>query len=324
MNLVSSSSFRPCAQSAFVERRGYTLVEILVATTILGLAVSMAMVVFIAALKRAQHTEVALKGTEELRYATDMISQAVRSAAQLPTVAGSGLQLIVPPKDLGYAVVQDTTWLDGAHTVSGSKSNQRMLHVSNFTQPSVVTSAWLNTGRPSGAIATADIATYFIGTANLPTTDLRDIFSVGDTITIPATAYGAQTTGVINSISNNANNKTLTLTNNLGVDVPNGTKIAATSGRRIMFEVTAAGDLRYYPDNRDLTRFRVLAHDIDPSPLSDPAVSTSTTTLPFVIPSSSTDYVIVNLQKVPAGTRVGRTLQGVRTTVYARTDPLSQ
>jgi len=301
--------------------RGFTLTEILVSTTILGLAVGMTMVVFIAALKRAQHTETALKGTAELRYASDIVSQAVRSASQFPTVANSGLQLYVAPPDLGYAVVQDTTWLDAAHTVKGSKSNQRMLHIADATVTAVVVSAWKAASRPTGAIATTDVGTYFIDTSGLPTTDLRKMFSVGNTITIPATAFGASTTGVINSISNNAGTKTITLTNNIGVDVPNGTKILATSGARALFEVRSNGDLRYYPDSTDLTVFSLLAHDIDPSPLSDPSDRNSATTVPFTIAPATPNYVVINLQKVPAGTRIGRTLQGVQTTAYTRTNP---
>ena len=310
-------------------RAGFTLTEVLIAVTILGMAMSLAMVVWIAALKRADHTEKGLKGTAELRYACDVISQAVRSASELPTVGNmtvgnvtyNGVQLIVPPKDLGYALVLDTTWIDGAQTTKGSKSSQKVLKVSNYTLPAVVNSAWASSSRPSGAIT--DIGSYFVTAANLQSTDLNNIFSVGDTITIPATAFGPATSGVINSISNNAGNKTLTLVNNLGVDVPNGTKIAATSGRRIMFEVETNGDLRYYPDKRDLTKYTVLAHDIDPTPLSDPANSSSTTTVPFAISSTATDYVTVNLQKIPAGSIAGRTLQGVRTTAYTRTDPTS-
>lgn len=300
-------------------RGGFTLVEVLIATTILGMAISMTFVVYLAALKRAQHTEEALKGTAELRYATDVISQAVRSASQTPTVTGGGTQLLVPPKDLGYAIVNDTTWLDAAHTVEGSKANQRMLKVSNFTLPAVVNSAWADNDRPAGALTAGEVASYFVGTADLETADLRDIFSVGDTITIPATAVGPQVTGVINSISNNTGAKTITLTNNLGVDVPDGTKISATSGRRLLFEVTTDGILRYYPDHRDRTRSTVLARDITRSPLVTP--TGTATTVPFEIPTGSTDFVVLNLQKIPAGTRIGRTLQGVSTNVYTRTDP---
>ncbi len=299
--------------------RGFTLLEVLIATTILGMAVSMTFVVYLAAIKRARHTEDALKGTAELRHATDVISQAVRSASQAPTVAGGGTQLLVPPKDLGYAIVNETTWLDAAHTVKGSKSNQRMLKVSNFTLPAVVNSAWLDADRPAGALGSGQVASYFVGTANLETADLRDIFSVGDTLTIPATAFGPQVTGVINSISNNPGAKTITLTSNLGVDVPDGTKLAATSGRRLLFEVTSDGILRYYPDHRDRTRFSILARDITRTPRATP--TGAATTVPFEIPATSTDFVIVNLQKIPAGTRLGRTLQGVSTNVYTRTDP---
>lgn len=307
---------------------GFTLTEVLISTTILGVAVSMTMVVFIAALKRAQHTELGLKGTAELRYSADVISQTVRSAAQLPTVEAGGLKLVVPPKDLGYATVLETTWIDQVNNVKGSKSNQRMLHVSNVTLPAAVTSVWSGAGRPGGPITSADISRYFIDASRIPATDLNDLFSSGDTITIPATGYGPETRRVINHISNNPGNKTLTLTENLGVDVPNGAKIAAASGRRVMFEVVATGEskgeLRFYPDRRNLSKYTVLARDISPTPLPDPAVETGTNTVPFTISSASDSAVIINLQKQPKGTMAGRTLQGVRTTVFARTDPTLQ
>jgi hypothetical protein len=220
--------------------------------------------------------------------------------------------------------VLETTWIDMVNGVKGSKSNQKMLHVSNVTLPAVVASLWASTARPAGAITNGQVATYFVDGSNLPTTDLNDLFSVGDTITIPGTAYGPKTTGVINSISNNAGNKTLTLVSALGVDVPNGTKIAATSGRRVMFEVvssgTSAGELRYYPDSTNLTKFTVLAHDISPTPLTDPANAASVATVPFTISNTAANYVIINLQKLPKGTTVGRTIQGVQTTAYTRTD----
>jgi type II secretory pathway pseudopilin PulG len=302
----------------------FTLAEILVATSILGVAVGMTMVVFVAALKRAQHTEQLLKGMSEIRYATDIISQTVRSASQLPTVLASGTKLIVPPRDIGYATVLETTWIDMVNGVKGSKSNQRMLHVSNVTTPPIVASLWGTTARPTGAITSGDIATYFVDGSGMPIGDLNSIFTVGDTITIPATAYGPQTTGVINSISNNAGNKTVTLTAALGVDVPNGTKIAATSGRRVMFEVVTAGastgDLRYYPNSTDLTKFTVLAHDIASAPLSDPSKAGGGATVPFTISNTAADYVIINLQKLPKGTTIGRSVQGVQTTVFTRND----
>lgn len=317
----SQSPVRPARRGS--ARSAFTLTEVLIATTILGMAMSMTMVVYLAALKRANHTELALKGTAELRYATDIISQTVRSASQLPTIQSSGLKLLVPPKDAGFATVLETTWIDQPGGVKGSKSNQRMLHVSNVGLPIVVLDLWSGSSRPSGAIANSDVATYFRSDlTNVPVVDLNDLFASGDTITIPATAYGPEVTRVINNISNNSGNKTLTLTANLGVDVPNGTKIAASSGRRAMFEVVATGastgDLRYYPDSRNTNQYTVLARDIDPTPLSDPSDSTSAVTVPFTISNTSTNYVTLNLQKVPRGTTTGRTLQGVRTTVYTR------
>ncbi len=300
-------------------RAGFTLIEVMVAMTILVLAMAVTMSAYLAALKRALHSQEALRGTQELRYASDLISEAVRSAPQPPTVQSSGVQLVVAPKDLGYATVLETTWIDTLHNVKGSKSNQRMLHMTNVTPAAVTISVFQSGARPTSALTSADIATYFTDSSSLPSTDLNDLFASGDTITIPATAYGPQTTGVINNISNNSGNKTLTLTASLGVDVPNATRIAATAGRRMLFSVESTGELRYYPDRRDMTKYTVLARDVDPSPLTNPADTTSAITTPFVIAGR---YVTLNLQKLPRGSLAGRTVQGVRTNVYTRTDPL--
>lgn len=300
-------------------RAGFTLVEVLVATTILLIAMGITMVVYLAVLKRARFSEKTLKGMTELRYTSDYISQAVRSAPQTPVVQNSGLQLLVAPKNLGYATVLATTWIDTLHDVKGSKFNQRMMHISNATPAAVVTSVFRGSGRPSGAVTTADVGTYFTDATSLPVTDLNDLFSSGDSLTIPATAYGPVTTGVINNISNNPGNKTLTLTAALGVDVPNGTKIVASAGQRLLFSVESNGDLRYYPDRRNMTVFFVLARDIDVAPLSVPSDTSSPRTRPFVI---SGRFVTLNLQQLPRGSVAGRTVQGVQTTVFTRTDPL--
>ena len=301
------------------QRSGFTLVEVLVAMTILLIAMGITMVVYLAVLKRARYSEKTLKGVTELRYTTDFISQAVRSAPQTPVVQNNGLQLLVAPKNLGYATTLETTWIDSLHNIKGSKSNQRMLHLTNATPAAVVTSVFLGNARPSGAVTTADVGTYFTDTSSLPITDLNDLFSSGDSITIPATAYGPATTGVISNISNNPGNKTLTLTAALGVDVPNGTKIVASAGQRMLFSVESNGDFRYYPDRRTMTVFYVLAHDIDVAPLSVPSDTTSARTTPFVI---SGRFITLNLQQLPRGSVAGRTVQGVQTTVFTRTDPL--
>ncbi len=299
--------------------RAFSLLEVLVAMTIFGLAMGVALVAFVAVLKRVHHTDAVLKGAAELRHATDVISQVVRSAPQPPVVQSGGLELLVAPRDLGYATVLATTWIDVLHDVKGSKSNQRMLHISNVAGSAVSTSVFAGFGRPAGSVSTSGLAAYFATAADLPTIDLNDVFSAGDEITIPATAYGAQVTREIRNISNNPGNKTLTLTSDLGVDVPNGTRIAATAGRRHRFILQADGELRHYPDHRDLTRYAVLAREIDPSPLSNPADASSAVSVPFIVTERA---VSINLQRIPAGSTSGRTVQGAQTTVFTRTDPL--
>lgn len=323
------SSFSSQCGSSFVlserndnrlRRRGFTLAEVLMALAVFGVVMSITMPAIIEVLKRSRHTESAMQGAEELRYVTALISQAVRSAPQSPTAQAGGLELLIAPKDLGYATVGDTTWIDMLRGVKGSKSNQRVLKLSNIAGSAVIFSVFASDARPTGQVTTSDYGTYFVDGSGLPTIDLDEMFTVGDTIKIPATPYGSAISGQINSVSNNAGNKTVTLTDDLGVDVPNGTRIAATSGRRLLFSVRSDGELRYYADHRDLTSYTVIARDIDASPLTDPADSTSGETVPFTVSGRN---VMLNIQKLPAGTLAGRTVQGAITTIYARTDPLS-
>lgn len=290
------------------------------AISILVIAMAITMGAFLSILKRTLHSERLLRGATEMRYSTDLISQAVRSAPLIPLIQTSGRQLLVAPKDLGYAMVLETTWIDILRNVKGSKGNQRMLHVSDVTPAAVVTSVFSSTSRPSGVLSAAGVATYFKSVSALPTVDLTDVFAAGDSITIPATSYGSPTVCVINNISNSPGSKTLTLTAAIGVDVPNGTAIMASGGRRILFSVEVNGDVRYYPDNRDMTRFSVIAREVDPAPLTTPSDTASARTVPFAITGR---YLTFNFQKIPRGTMAGRTVQGVQTTVLTRTDPLA-
>lgn len=315
-------------------RSGFTLVEIMVAMTILGLAMTITMVVFLAAVKRASHTETMLKGTSELRYSADMISQAVRSASQPPTVntsanalGGVGTQLYITPGTFGYLLVQDTTWLDAAHTVKGTKAGQKNLSVSGYLSPATYT-PFSGSSRPTGALAAGDVGTYFRPSTDstLPSPKVSDLVVVTDTLSVPQTSYGPAQTAIVNSVSNNSGNATITVNNNFSYSIPEGTKISIQSTRTQMFAVVLNSavnpsqyELRYYPDKSVTTKYSVLATDISPSPQVDP--SGSATTVPFVVSASNQNYVTINLQMIPRGTTVGRTLQGVQTTVYSRTNP---
>lgn len=308
-------------------RRGFTLTEILVATTILGMAVSMTMVVYLAALRRAKHSEDALKGTAELRYATDMISQAVRSSPLLPEVDKSGLRLLVSPKDQPLLVVTDGTWIDAAHTTKGFKASQQNMHVA-LQVPVSVRSVFKATDRPTGSVSGAQVGTYFTGAVDTSTWKVSDYLEKGDSVRIPATAFAPEVKSkIVDSISKNAGEATITYTQKLTVDVPQGTVLTVTSGRRQAFEVVGVtvngkptANLVFYPDADDLTKFTILARDIATKPLADPADTTGTTSVPFVIPATSPNYVVLNLQKLPRGGSAGRTLQGIRTTVFTRND----
>jgi type II secretory pathway pseudopilin PulG len=320
----SRSSGAPAATPPRPRIAAFTLTEVLVAASILGIAVSMTMVVFVAAMKRAQHTELGLKGTAELRLATDIISQAVRSAPRPATVQDDGHQMLVPPREDAYLLVDDITWLDSGKTTKGTKSNQRNMKVTPATR-SVVNSVWAGTSRPAEDVIAADVSKYFI--SSVPTAlQVSDIVSVGDVLEIPDTSFGTATEVTVNSVSKNAGSATITFTAAVGRDVPAGTIIKVKTPRTVMFEVVhdksaSEGDLRYYTDARDLTKFTVLAHNIDPLPLSDPVDASSPRTRPFALATDEDNRVILNFQQLPPITSVGRTVQGVQTTVFTRNDP---
>lgn len=303
-------------------RSGFTLVEIMVAMTILGLAMTITMVVFLAAVKRASHTETMLKGTSELRYSADMISQAVRSASQPPTT-DDGTQLYIAPGTFGYLLVQDVTWLDTAHTVEGSKAGQKLIKAIAYISTATYT-PFSGTSRPSGALAIGDVSTYFRASTDttLPSPSVSDLVVVGDTLSVPQTSYGPAQTLVVNSVSQNSGTGTITVTANLSYSIPTGTKISVQSTHRQKYAVVN-GQLLFYPDSSVSSKYSVLASDISSAPLSDPSNKSSAATKPFVISSTNTSFVTINLQMIPKGTTVGRTLQGVLTTAYARTNPAS-
>lgn len=309
-------------------RAGFTLVEIMVSMAILAVGMTITMVVFIAAVKRANHTENMLKDTSELRYAADMISQAVRSASQPPTTntasnsfGAAGTQLYIAPGTFGYLLVDEITWLDTAHTIKGTKSGQKNLKVDAYRSTATYT-PFSSTSRPTGALATTDVGTYFLSSASVPSPTVSSLLSVGDTLSVPQTSYGPAQTATVNSVSNNSGTATVTVTNNFAYSIPQGTKISIQSAHTQMFAVVG-GQLRFYPDSSVTTNYTVLASDISSTPLSDPSNKSSAPTVPFVISSTNTSYVSINLQMLPKGTPAGRTLQGVLTTAYSRTNPAS-
>lgn len=317
----SSSSSRRIIHAPLREVRAFTLTEIMVAMAILAVVVLMAFVGMIAVLRGVAHTDAMVKGSSEIRHAADRISLAVRSAPRIPLVESSGCDLIVVPYNLGYAIVEGNTPIDAVNNVYGSKASQKMLKLSDLTPSAVASSIFAASARPTGAVSAGQISTYFNNASALSTIDLNDLFEVNDIITIPATAYSTTFVNrTINSISNNSGNKTITVTAKLGVDVPNGTKIFPSKGARTLFRVTPSGELRYFPDNRKMGTFTTLATDINPAPLSNPGDATSSPTVPFALVGN---LLTINLQKVPRGTQAGRTLQGVQTSVYVRTDPLT-
>ncbi len=322
ISLLTTQPATACRKAA------YTLVEVMVATTILAIAISLTMVVFTAALKRATHTQDLLQGTQELRYASDVISQAVRSAYRAPTTANSGRQLFVPAKDIGYFTVVDGTWIDAAKTVQGWKSNMQTIRATVTVSPAVY-NAFRSTARPPGAVTSAsDVSAYFVDSSVVP--KVSDVLQKLDILSIPATAFGTAVPAiVVDTVAKDAGSAQISFTTKLGVDVPNGTILSLVKGRTALFEVNIAEtnpdgtpkrtELRYYRDyTHSPGQYTVLARDISATPLNDPTNSTSGTTVPFTIATSATNYVVMNLQKIPKGTLAGRTLQGLQTTAFTR------
>ncbi len=299
-------------------RAAFTLVEIMVAMTILGLGMTITMVVFLAAVKRANHTETMLKGTSELRYAADMISQTVRSASEPPTTT-DGTDLYVAPGSQGYLLVDEITFIDSAKTTKGTKAGMKVMQVDPYRSAATY-SQFSGSSRPSGALAAGDVGTYFIASGNAPAPTVSSLVSVNDTLSVPQTSYGPAQTLTVNSVSKNSGTSTITCSTALAYSVPQGTKISIISGHRPEFAVIN-GQLRYFPDSSVQATYAVLAYDISSTPLSDPANAAGAITKPFVISGTNPSFVTINLQMIPKGTTAGRTLQGVETTAYARTNP---
>lgn len=305
-------------------RFGFTLAEILIATTIFTLVAAIAMVAMVAIIKRNDHTYNLTVGTSELRIASDFITQAVRTSPIAPIISNSGKTLDVAPPVVYYATVADTAVVDALKNpnILGVLPTQDTIQFSvRARQPAT---KWILTGTcPSASISST--GSTFLTLTDHPIIDLDDMFDVGATISVPATRYGSAKTLVIQTITNTSSSKILKFTTPVGIMIPNGTQIAATSARRVRFEITSTGDLRNYPDSRNLTVFTVLATNVSDNPRVDASDSASANQAPFTLGSTAPTArnVTINLQRLPKGTITGRSENGIRSTIYSRTDPLT-
>lgn len=300
--------------------RGFMLSEIMVAVAVAMLVCGIAMVLFMSALKHARNTEEMTKTVSDVRYATDTISAAVRSTPARPIVSNAGLTLQVAPNETYYATVDDTSIVDNLQTpnILGSLDGQRTIRISvRARQPATL---WaLKTAGPTAAISTLPSG-MFLTVTDLPNIDLNDLFSPGDVLSIPGTSYGPAFTVSLSSINNASSPKTLTTSTDLLEKIPNGTQILASSGGYIRFTVESNGDLRRYPDDRNMAQFTVLARNIAAAPQASPYSGSPTATVPFVY-NVTPRTIVVNLQSLPPGNRAGRTSTASETTIFVRTDP---
>ncbi len=305
-------------------RHGFSLSEVMIAMSVFTVVAAIAMLALVALVKRNDHTFNTTAGVAELRTATDLITQAVRSSPTLPIVEDGGRTLIVAPPIVYYATVQGTDVVDNLRTpnilgIAGGRDT--ITFPVRSRQPATT---WIMADAcPSSAISA--LGSTFIGSANHPELDLDDMFSVGDSVSIPGTRYGVPITLVVRSITNTASVKSLRFTTALPTSpselkIPNGTQIAASSGRRLKFSVQTNGELRYWRDDRVAASYTVIATNLTTQPRANPESSSSAVEPCFnFIQADRT--VQMNLQRLPAGRLSGRTEIGIRTWIHARTRP---
>lgn len=315
---------------------GFTLSELLVSLSVFSLCVVIAMGAMITVLKRSDHTELTTASHQELRYSVSLISKTVRTAPRLPEVSANGRTLRVPAVQAGVLTQGpaiaggNMSWGDG---IQGWRYNQQTLQISPHIPEDqregtgVMASIFSDLDElPAGSINSVTEG-YFIGLpSGVGAYDLNQMLFQGMQITIPADPPYTPNPVTVTVRSNPGaiappvgdGDKTLSLTTNLGSFVRNGARISLPSVAPMrMFTVEDNGDLRYYPNAADTSRFRVIAQHINPTPNGLDGEPTT----PFAQGINSRE-VIINLERLPPGRASGRTAVALRTRAYARTDPV--
>ncbi len=343
---------RPLAKRE--RQHGFTLVEIMISSFIIIVVVGVALATFLSLIKMQQRIQSAADSGIEIQramrtiYDTTVASPAapvvqdangntvaaVTVPGTPPVTVASGVAVRIAPAEKHYLMITGgTDVLDAATNTLGYNNTRTSISLSDVS-PQATTYEILQDGAPCPAsqITTADPSVFSVDK------DLRkianpgtELFSVGDKVFLPITAYGDGRQLTINSLSSNS----LTFTTQLNPTsttwkLPNGTLIANTAGPRALiklYTIAAApferGDLVYFPDDRDNTKYKILAKNIDPTPRSIPSDPTSALERPFTyITDEQTNIreLLINLQSLPAGNSMtGRTTNGIRTRIKVRT-----
>lgn len=322
-----------------IRRPGFTLSELVVTTTVFGICVVIAMGTFIAVLKRSDHTERTTESHQELRYSVSLLSRSIRTAPRLPEISDDGRTLRVPAVNSGVLTKGpavsggNMSYKEDMAHIQGWRANQQSIKLSphipedQLEGTGVMESIFADSNNfPAGAVASTTEGYFKPPPSGTGAYNLNTMLFRGMSLTIPADPPYTPTPVTItiapdsNSISPQTGDgeKSLSLTGNLGSFIRNGARISLPSTAPMrMFTIEENGDLRYYPNAADPTRFRVIAHHINPTPLGFDGEETR----PFAFGANNRE-IIMNLERLPPGRVSGRTAAAMRTRAYARTDPV--
>lgn len=322
---------------------GFTLVEIMVSSTILLLVVGISMGCFVSLIKQHYLIEATNNASLDLQRAVQQINRVVQSSPEMPEIlnatgavvtvgadgTASGVSVrLAPPQNHYVEVTGGTDVLDAATNTFGYKNTKTTITLSSVS-PQATARPLLKTGAtcPNSSITELDSAVFVTTAAPVVTSDL---FLPGDTVRLPQTGYGGPISKTVKAVTSSTIEFTNALNTITAWSLPNGTLIPNSAGPRARLTVVSTtsgsfsrGDLVYYPDDRTLTRFTILARDVHLTPRIDPANSTSATEAPFIY-NTATRELIVNLQCLPRGNSVaGRATVGTRMRIRIRTTPNS-
>jgi type II secretory pathway pseudopilin PulG len=294
------------------KKKAFTLTEILISSALTLLVVGVSLSALLTVLRRNMHTQQTVVSANQIRYAFDVISKAVRTSPMEPVVSPDGRSLEIAPAEYYFATVDGTVIIDDLRKTYGIKKGSTTISFAKqMRQPAA--QKLLKKDCPNTSVSKVD-GEAFAALSDMPELMLEDFFSKDDIMVV-----GKDKVKIL-SIDDSTKTITLATATPLPSNVPNGTQVMATSLRKIKLEVHASGELRYYPDSESPTQYSILARDVTPAPRVDVANALSTTTLPFVY-DTDTRELRVNLQQLPRGNAAGRTEMALITTLFVRTNP---
>jgi len=336
--------------------RGFTLVEVMIAGALSVVVVGTALAAFLALTKQQRLIEDTNDLAIALQRAEQRIQIAIATSPAAPeifvaqttttarpttpiTTSGSqaGLTFRIPSGTNCYVKVTG-----GATVLSGLTNPPTTGYVNTATAIQVSKDSPQTSSEPI-LVAGATCPSAPITTGALPAgvfrqspvrIDPTQYFQARDIIRIPSTGFGNSVSAEIVGLVDNGTTVTLNLRNRLSSTatwrLPNDTWIPATTLPCSLYTVVQTdagplrtGDLVYFPDETDLTNYKVLARDIVPQNIrqdpSDPASALDP--FPFIY-NTITRELIINLQCLPRSNPVsGRATVGARTRAWVRSDP---